>query len=83
MRRNGRPSQETGVKSICQRVHISDPYKSSERCVDQLGASPKCIPDIYDLELNSLGQMSRQELVMAQTYDSVIGPAIQAVNHGN
>lgn len=78
---------QTGVKSICQRVHISGSHNGSQRCVDQLGASPKCVPDIYvfptHLELKSLGQMSKQELVTAQKNDKVIGPAIQAVNHGN
>ncbi|XP_038574937.1 uncharacterized protein LOC119902683 [Micropterus salmoides] len=78
---------QTGVKSICQQVHIASSYKSDQRCVDQLGASPKCVPDIYafptHVELNSLGQMTKQELVMAQKNDAVIGPTIQAVNHGS
>lgn len=78
---------QTGVQSICQRVQISHSDPSPQRCVDQLGASPKCVPDLFafptHLELKSLGQMSKQELITAQQNDAMIGPTIQAVNNGN
>lgn len=54
--------------------------------MEQLGAPPECVPDIYafptHLDVSSLEQMSPPELISAQTNDTVIGPAIQAVKHG-
>lgn len=59
---------------------------NSPRYVEQLGAPPDCIPDIYvyltRLQLNTLGQMSRQELTAAQNQDSLIGPTICAMQCG-
>lgn len=56
------------------------------RYVDQLGPSPDCVQDIYAfptrLELNLLGQMSKQELIEAQEDDVAIRSAIQTVKHG-
>lgn len=54
--------------------------------MEQLGAPPDCIPDVYAfstrMQLNTLGQMSRQELMVAQGQDSLIGPTIHAVKCG-
>ncbi|KAJ8348558.1 hypothetical protein SKAU_G00271470 [Synaphobranchus kaupii] len=76
---------QTGVRSICKQICIPGSL-SSPRYVDQLGASPDCVPDIYafpmHLELKSLGQMSKQELIKAQEDDAVIRSAIQAIKHG-
>lgn len=56
---------------------------SPPRYVDQLGASPDCIPDVYTfpmhMELKSLEHLSIPELRHAQRADTVIGPAIQAI----
>ena len=77
---------QAGVRSICKRICIPGSLTNPPRYVDQLGASPDCVPDIYafptHLELKSLGQMSKQELIKAQEDDAVIGSALQAVKHG-
>lgn len=74
-----------GVKSICQRVGVLGTVANS-KYVEQLGAPPDCIPDVYafltHLQLNSLEQMSRQDLIAAQAQDSLIEPTIQAVRYG-
>lgn len=74
---------EAAVKSICRRLQVSENPECSTRCVDQTGASPECIPDIYAfplrMELQSLEHVSKADLVQAQKDDSVIGPAVQAV----
>ena len=78
---------ESGVRAICQRVCIPESLNHPVRYVDQLGASPQCIPHIYAhptfLEAGSLRQMSKGELRKAQERDVMIGPAIQAVKRGN
>lgn len=77
---------QAGVKSICQRIGILGSAGDSPRYVGQLGAPPDCIPDIYAfptrLQLNTLGQMSRQELMAAQGRDHVIGATISAMKCG-
>ncbi|XP_023806199.1 uncharacterized protein LOC111946697 [Oryzias latipes] len=76
---------ESVVKSICQKVKVSGTPDSPIRCVDQIGASPECVPDIYafplQMELQSLEQFPKADLVKAQKEDSVIGPVIQALQH--
>lgn len=67
---------QSGVRSICQQICIPGSAGSPLRYVDQLGASPDCVPTIYafptQLELKSLGQMSKQELIEAQEDDAAI-----------
>lgn len=74
---------EAAVKSICQRVQVSDTPDNPIRCVDQTGASPECVPDIYafplQMDLQSLELVSKSDLAQAQKEDLVIGPALQAV----
>uniref|UniRef100_A0A1A7ZLV7 Gypsy retrotransposon integrase-like protein 1 n=1 Tax=Nothobranchius furzeri TaxID=105023 RepID=A0A1A7ZLV7_NOTFU len=74
---------EAAVKSICKRVRVSESPECPTRCVDQTGASPKCIPDIYafplTMELQSLEHVSKADLAKAQKEDPVIGPAVKAV----
>lgn len=74
---------EAAVKSVCKRVQVSETPESSTRCVDQTGASPGCVPDIYAfpmrMELQSLEHVSKADLAQAQKEDPVIGPAIKAV----
>lgn len=75
-----------GVKSICQRVGVLGSSGDSPKYVEQLGAPPDCIPDVYAfptrMQLNTLGQMSRQELMAAQGQDSLTGPTIHAMKCG-
>nr|XP_057906640.1 uncharacterized protein LOC131104002 [Doryrhamphus excisus]XP_057906648.1 uncharacterized protein LOC131104002 [Doryrhamphus excisus] len=77
---------QTGVRSICKKVCIPGSLVNPPRYVDQLGASPDCVPDIYafptHLELKSLGQMSTQDLIKAQEEDAEISSALQAVKQG-
>lgn len=77
---------QAGVRSICKRVCIPGTAGSLPRYVDQLGASSECVPDVFafptHLELKSLGQMSKQELMEAQQNDAAIQHAIQAVKNG-
>jgi len=53
----------SGVKSICQRVGALSSCKDSPTYIEQLGASPECIPEVYAyptrMELDTLSQMSR------------------------
>ncbi|XP_029968702.1 uncharacterized protein LOC115403829 [Salarias fasciatus] len=74
---------QDGVKSICQRVSMPTSADGSVRYVDQLGAPPECIPNIYSfpmhMELEALRHVSNEELAQAQKEDPVIGPAFQAV----
>lgn len=75
-----------GVKFICQQVGVLGSPQASPRYVEQLGASPECVPDVYAfptrVQLNTLGQLSRQELILAQGQDPVIGLTINAVKQG-
>ena len=77
---------QAGVKSICQRVGALSSSEDSPRYVEQLGAPPDCIPDVYAfptcIKLNTMGQMSRQELITAQVQVPLIGPTIQSVKCG-
>ena len=75
---------EDCIKSICHCVGVQ--LSGHVRYVDQLGAAPGCVPDIYSfptqLRATSLDQVSRQELKEAQEQDDLIGPTIQAVKSG-
>ncbi|KAK7889282.1 hypothetical protein WMY93_024842 [Mugilogobius chulae] len=74
---------EAAVKSICKRVQVSETANNPARCIDQIGSSPECVPDIYafplKMELQSLEHVSPAELAKAQIEDPVIGPAFKAV----
>ena len=78
-------SQE-GVKAVCQRIY---PVKSSStppRYVDQLGASPECLPELYAfptrLDLLSLRQLSRDDLKAAQENDATVRKVKEAMKTG-
>lgn len=72
---------QAGVKSICQRVDVLGPSANSPEYVEQLGATSDCISDVYafptHLQLNSLEQMSRQDLIAAQAQD----PLMESTTH--
>ncbi|KAK7909563.1 hypothetical protein WMY93_014247 [Mugilogobius chulae] len=74
---------EAAVKSICKRLQVSETANNPARCIDQIGSSPECVPDIYafplQMELQSLEHVSPAELAKAQIEDPVIGPAFKAV----
>lgn len=77
---------QVGVRSICKKICIPGAAGCPPRCVDQLGASPECVPEVFafpaQLELKSMGQMSKQEVLEAQQGDVAIQHAIQAVKKG-
>lgn len=74
------------VKSICRRVEVNVSQNSSPRYVEQLGASPACIPEAYafpsQLHLSSLEQLSKADLMTAQKRDTVIRRVIEALKQG-
>lgn len=77
---------QAGVKSICQRIGVLGPSTDSYKYAEQLGAPPDCIPDVYafptHLQLNSLEQMSRQDLMTAHAQNPLIESTIQALKCG-
>lgn len=77
---------QAGVKSICQRVGVLGSSADSPMYAEQLGAPPDCIPDVYafptQLQLNSLEQMSRQDIITAQSQDPLIESTIKALKCG-
>lgn len=77
----------TAVKSICQQVQVRESPDESPRYVEQLGASPACIPVAYafpsQLQSSSLEQFSKADLIKAQRKDEVLEQVIKAVTHGD
>lgn len=77
----------TAVKSICQQMQVRESPDESPRYVEQLGASPACIPDAYafrsQLHSSSLEQFSKADLIKAQRKDEVLQQVIKAVTHGD
>lgn len=70
----------TAVKSISQHVQVRESSDESPRYVQQLGASPSCIPDAYAFP----AQLHLISLVMkAQKTDNVLEQVIGAVTHGD
>ncbi|KAJ8340547.1 hypothetical protein SKAU_G00351800 [Synaphobranchus kaupii] len=68
---------QPGIKALCKQVSISESSEVPTRLVDQLGASPGAIPDVYAfptcLEGRYLDQLDKRELQKAQEQDPVIG----------
>ncbi|XP_057684821.1 uncharacterized protein LOC130911119 [Corythoichthys intestinalis] len=77
----------SGVKTLCHPACNSEPTYTTPVYVAQLGASSKCIPDLYahptQIQLNSLEQMSKQSLTRAQEEDEAIREAVKAIKHGH
>lgn len=75
------------VKYICQHVQVRGSSVESPRYVEQLGASPACIPDAYafpsQLHPSSLEQFSKSDLIKTQSKDEVLEQVIRAVTHGD
>ncbi|KAJ8375794.1 hypothetical protein SKAU_G00063740 [Synaphobranchus kaupii] len=76
----------SGVKSICERVSTTESSGTPPRYIDQLGPSPECIPDVYafptHLDLLSLRQMSKADLIEAQKKDNTIRRVVEAMQQG-
>lgn len=81
-----RSLSQSGVKSVCQQVGALGSPQASPRYVEQLEASPDCVPDVYafpaHVQPNTLGPLFRQDLILAQGNDPIIGPTIHAVKQG-
>lgn len=77
---------QNGVKSICQCLKVQLSENGPARCVDQLCASPGCLPEAYcyptRLGLTTLERVSTQEVQEAQETDDIVGPVIQALHSG-
>lgn len=77
---------ETDVRAICQEVHVDLKLNKSPRYVEQLAASPECIPDAYaypvQLECDFLEQKSIANLARAQKNDVVLRKVIEALKQG-
>ncbi|XP_052469911.1 uncharacterized protein LOC128026690 [Carassius gibelio] len=77
---------ETDVRAICQEVHVDLKLSKSPRYVEQLAASPECIPDVYafpvQLECDFLDQKSIADLTRAQKNDVVLRKVIEALKQG-
>lgn len=77
---------EMGVRSICQRVCAVVSSDGSPRYVEQLAASPECIPKVFafptHLSSNSMEQNSRAELIHVQKNDATLGLVISALGYG-
>lgn len=77
---------QSGVKSICRRVNATKDAATPPRYVDQLGAPPECVPEVFafptHLNLCSLNQMSKPELREAQQKDDVIRTVLEAMKDG-
>ena len=78
---------QTGVKSIGRRACATEAAGTPPRYVDQLGASPECIPEVFafptHLNMFSLSQMSKADLKEAQQKDDIIGRVMEAMQQGN
>ena len=76
----------TAVKSVCWWVQVGETSDESPRYVEQLGAPPACIPDVYafpsQLHLSSQEQFSKADLMETQRRDNVLEPVIEAVKNG-
>ena len=77
---------QSGVKSICQNVYTTESSGTPPRYIDQLGPSPECIPEVYafptHLDLLSLKQMSKADLIEAQKKDNTIRKVVEAMQRG-
>lgn len=77
---------KSGVLSICNRIKVQSSKVCPRGYVEQLGASPECIPVVYAfptrVDVSAPSQLSRREIKTAQQNDKVIGPVIEAVQQG-
>lgn len=74
----------SGVKALCKRVCVSGSHQS--RCVEQLGALPSAIPDMYayPVRLNEclVDQLGSADLQKDQDLDEAIGWVKQQIRTG-
>ena len=72
-----------GVKAICKFAQAHLPSDLATRCIDQLGAPPQCIPQVYvhSIQVNerNLEPFSLSELRVAQDGDYAISKMKQAI----
>ncbi|XP_038135153.1 uncharacterized protein LOC119779547 [Cyprinodon tularosa] len=76
----------SGVRAVCKSVSSSHLPGTISRGVDQLGASPDCIPHAYVhptwVSAKSLEQLSVNDLQLAQDQDVVISKVKRALARG-
>uniref|UniRef100_A0A8C1M5Z3 ribonuclease H n=1 Tax=Cyprinus carpio TaxID=7962 RepID=A0A8C1M5Z3_CYPCA len=75
----------SGVKALCRQVGVTETDVST-RFIDQLGAPPDAIPDVFyfasQLEMGPLEQLSRKDLIEAQRSYAAIGPVLKGMETG-
>ncbi len=75
----------SGVKAFCHQVGVAESDVST-RFIDQLGAPPDAIPDVFSftshLEMGPLEQLSQKDLIEAQKSDPAIGPVLKVMETG-
>lgn len=74
------------VKALCKQIKCRETHKESTTVAESLGVSPKAIPESFAypvrLDLGSLTQLSRKDLVQAQDRDPTIAPVKQSLSGG-
>ncbi|KAL7851429.1 hypothetical protein AOLI_G00217850 [Acnodon oligacanthus] len=77
---------QMGVRAVCQRVATEGLRTTRPRLVEQLGATPECIPDVYayptQLDRKSGEFIFKVELVQAQEEDVVLGQVLEFLADG-
>ncbi len=75
----------SGVKAFCRQVGVAESDVST-RFIDQLGAPPDAIPDVFSfashLEMGPLEQLSQKDLIEAQKSDPAIGLVLKVMETG-
>jgi len=72
-----------GIKALCKRACIIEEADVPDRLVDQLGAPATVVPEAYvfpvNLSMNTLEQLSTQDIRASQDLDPTIGPLKKAL----
>uniref|UniRef100_A0A8C7WVL3 Gypsy retrotransposon integrase-like protein 1 n=1 Tax=Oryzias sinensis TaxID=183150 RepID=A0A8C7WVL3_9TELE len=77
----------SGIKALCKWSCATSDSGVPSRYIDQLGAPPEGIPDVYvcpvNLSTSNIDQLSPKDLKYAQDTDLSIGPVKSAIEAGN
>ncbi|XP_038141331.1 uncharacterized protein LOC119783754 [Cyprinodon tularosa] len=74
-----------GIKAFCKQACMIENVDVPDRLVDQLGAPAAAVPEAYmfpvNLSLNTIEQLSLQDLQASQDMDPTIGPVKKALEN--
>lgn len=77
----------SGVKALCKKLSVIESPSPPSRCVDQLGASPSAIPDLYAypvrLDGGPVDPIGLVDMQKDQNMDEVIGRVKQEIRANN